>query len=147
MSRRKNKSSLGVLIIFSAIIVGIIYLYNSVMFERDKPTITLDTNGYWNLKKPLEVRIDDTSGIKSYKIIYKTKDIEEVIYNEKLLEPKKSVTIEVSPPRSAYAIKDKNVEIRIEATDSSKWNFLSGNRIKKEFKFSIDKKKPQLTKV
>ena len=147
MSRRKNKSSLGVLIIFSAIIVGVIYLYNSVMFERTVPTITLDNNGYWNLKKPLKVKIDDASGVKSYKITYKTKGNEEVIYNEKPLEPEKSVTIEVSPPRSAYAIKDKIVTISIEARDASKWNFFSGNRIKKEFIFTIDKKRPKLSSV
>jgi len=147
LSRRQGKSSLGVLLIFGAIIVGVIYLYNSVMFERKVPNITLDNNGYWNLKEPLKVTIDDISGLRSYKIKLQTTKGETVLYNEQFLEVKTLINLEVKPPRSAYAMKDKSIKIIIEATDFSKWNFLSGNHTLKEFEFIIDKKRPQLSSV
>ena len=147
MSKRQGKSSLGVLLIFGAIIVGVIYLYNSVMFERKIPTITLQNNGYWNLKEPLKVTIDDISGLRSYKVKLQTTKGEIVLYNEQFLEVKTSINLEVKPPRSAYAMKDKSIKIIIQATDFSKWNFLSGNRTVKEFEFIIDKKRPQLSSV
>ena len=147
MSKRQGKSSLGVLLIFGAIIVGVIYLYNSAIFERKVPTITLQNNGYWNLKKPLQVTLNDESGIKSYKITLKTAKDEKILYNEQLLEVKTSINVEVKPPRSAYAMKDKSIKIIVEATDFSKWNFLNGNHTVKEFEFIIDKKRPQLSSV
>ena len=147
MSRRQGKSSLGTLVIFGAIIVGAIYIYNSVMFERNAPIITLENNTYWNLKEPLKVTIDDVSGLKSYKIILKTGKDENVLYNEQLLEVKTSVSVDVKPQRSAYAMKDKSIKVIIEATDFSKWNFFAGNHTVKEFEFIIDKKRPQLSSV
>ena len=65
MRRKKGKSSLGVIFIFTLLIAGAIYVYTSAMFEREIPNISLDSNGYWNLKKPLKIEIDDSSGIKS----------------------------------------------------------------------------------
>jgi len=147
LSRRNNKSSVGVLIIFGVIIAGAIYIYNSLMFERDLPNITLDNNGYWNLKKPLNVKIEDVSGIKSYKVVFKTKSGDEVLYKEQFLEHKPSVNLEIAPPRSAYAMKDKKISISIEVIDASKWNFFSGNYIKKEYEFIVDKRRPQLTSI
>jgi hypothetical protein len=48
---------------------GGLYIYTSAMFERIKPTIVLENDtGYWNLKKQLNLKIDDASGIKSYKV-------------------------------------------------------------------------------
>jgi len=41
-------------------------------------------------------------------------------------------------------MKDKEIEIIVQAKDVSKWNFLSGNDITKKFKLKIDKKRPKL---
>ena len=105
MRRKNEKSSLGVLLLFGLIIGGFLYVYNSVMFEREAPKISFDNNGYWNLKKPLNIKIDDASGIKVYKIILQTKDNEITLQYEQLINPKKSLNIKVEPPRSAYAMK------------------------------------------
>jgi len=145
LSRRKGKSSLGVMLIFAMVIAGAIYVYSSAMFERDVPNISLDSNGYWNLKKPLKIDIDDTSGVKTYSVILKTKNDENTLHFEQFISPKGSLSIEVEPPRSAYAMKDKNIKIIVQATDASKWNFLNGNTAIKEFKLTVDKKRPQLT--
>ena len=147
MSRRKGKSSLGVMFIFALMIVGAIYIYSSAMFERNAPIISLDSNGYWNLKKPLKIEIDDASGVKSYSIILKSKDDEKTLQYEQFITPKESLSIEVEPPRSAYAMKDKNIKIIVHATDASKWNFLNGNSTIKKFEFKIDKKRPKLSIV
>ncbi len=144
MSRRKGKSSLGVMFIFAMVIVGAIYIYSSAMFERKTPIISLDSNGYWNLKKPLKIEIEDMSGIKSYSVILKSKDSENTLHYEQFITPKGSLVVEVAPPRSAYAMKDKSIKIIVQATDASKWNFLNGNVSIKEFELKIDKKRPEL---
>jgi len=133
--------------VFALVIAGGVYLYNSVHFERDIPNITLDTNGYWNLKKPLNLKIEDTSGIKSYKVILQSSAGEKTLYSEQPLILKNSINIEVEPPRSAYAMKDKVVKIIVEANDASRWNFLSGNSSVKEFELTIDKRRPELVTI
>ncbi|WP_373036070.1 M23 family metallopeptidase [Sulfurimonas sp.] len=145
MRRRNGKSSLGVKLIFALVIAGAVYVYSSAMFERDVPNIGMSNNGYWNLKEPLKINIDDASGVKSYSVILKSKDDENTLHYEQFITPKGSLNIEVEPPRSAYAMKDKKIKIIVQATDSSKWNFLNGNTAIKEFELKIDKKRPELS--
>jgi len=131
-----------------ALVIAIgVYFYNSAHFEREMPSITLDTNGYWNLKKPLNLKIEDASGIKSYRVILQSSAGEKTLYSEQPLILKNSINIEVEPPRSAYAMKDKVVKIIVEANDASKWNFLSGNTSIKEFELTIDKRRPELVSI
>ena len=145
--RNKNRSSLGVLFIFVLIIVGVVYVYNSTMFERKKPTVELDTNGYWNLKKPLKLSIWDNTGIKDYKVTLKTSSESVELASDKLLVPKKDVSLDISLPRNFYGMKDKVIYITVETTDISKWNFLKGNTTLKQFKLVIDKKRPKVSIV
>ncbi len=141
----KRNSSLGVKLILALMVVAGIYVYSSSMFERESPHITMQTNGYWNLKNPLNIEIDDASGIKSYSVVLKTKDEQSTLHNEQLIVPKKKIQLEVEPPRSAYGMKDKSIKVIVEANDTSKWNFLKGNKIVKEFELKIDKKRPELS--
>jgi len=141
----KRNSSLGVKLILALIVVAGVYVYTSLMFERDTPNITMQTNGYWNLKKPLSIEIDDASGIKSYSVVLKTQDEQNTLHHEKLIVPKKQLKLEVEPPRSAYGMKDKSIKVIVEATDASKWNFLKGNKVVKEFELKVDKKRPELS--
>ncbi|MDD2905159.1 MAG: M23 family metallopeptidase [Sulfurimonas sp.] len=143
--RNSNKSSFGILVLLALIVGGVIYIFNSAMFERDVPEIKMVNNGYWNLKDPLKIEITDASGVKTYKVILKTAAEESVLFYEQVVEPKTTVTLEVKPPRSAYAMKENKVSIRIEALDASKWNFLKGNSITTETTLEIDKKKPQVS--
>jgi murein DD-endopeptidase MepM/ murein hydrolase activator NlpD len=147
LRRKKSGSSLGVLVLFALIIGGALYIYNSSMFERDLPEITMENNGYWNLKNPLKIDIEDASGLKSYKIVLKNNGERQVLQNEQFITPESSLHVEVAPPKSAYAMKNKNIIVSIEATDASKWNLLNGNSVRKEFKLKIDKKRPQLSNV
>lgn len=147
MRRKQESSSFGALFIFALIIGGGYYLYNTPMFERNAPSITLDTNGYWNLKKPLSLHITDASGIKSYKVVFKSATVEKTLYLEVPMTLSSSINILIEPPRSSYALKDKNVKIIVFAQDASKWNFLNGNEIIKEFDLKIDKLKPELLTI
>ena len=146
MRKKSNNASLILTIVLSAILGGGIYIYFSSMFERNTPTIVIDHSEYWNLKTSLNIKIDDESGVKSYKIVMKSGDEEKVLQYEQLIDPKNSLVLEVQPPRSTYTIKS-SVEIVVEATDLSKWNFLKGNKAKKTFKYIIDRKRPQLNIV
>ncbi len=147
MRRKESNSSLGVLFVLALLAGGGYYLYNTPMFERIAPSITLDTNGYWNLKKPLKLNIEDSSGIKAYKVVFKSASTEKTLYSEVPMTLSSSINILVEPPRSSYALKDKNVKIIVFAQDSSKWNFLSGNSVIKEFELKIDKRKPELVTI
>ncbi|WP_457749163.1 peptidoglycan metallopeptidase Pgp6 [Sulfurimonas sp.] len=147
MRNKRNKSSFGALFIIALFVGAGLYVYFSATFERNAPLISLQTNGYWNLKKPLQLQIKDDSGIKSYKVILRTKKGDsELLYN-RLLAPQKLINLEINPPRGAYAIKDKDVEIIVQAQDVSKWNFLNGNIAVKSFHLKIDKKRPEVSIV
>ena len=147
MRKKNGSSSLGVLFLFALIIGGVLYIYNSAMFERNAPEITMKNNGYWNLKKPLKIIINDVSGLKSYKIVLKNNGKREILQNEQFITPEKALHVELAPPKSAYAMKTKDIVICIEATDASKWNMLNGNSVKVEYKLKIDKKRPQLSNI
>ncbi|MCF6309121.1 MAG: peptidoglycan DD-metalloendopeptidase family protein [Sulfurimonas sp.] len=144
---RKGKSSFGALFLFAVIIIGAVYVYSSEMFERDIPKITMKNNGYWNLKTPLDISIDDVSGLKSYKVILKSSSGDTILHNEHFMVINKSVQVKVEPPKSAYAMRDKYIKILVEASDNSKWNFLNGNNTAIEYKLIVDRKKPQLSTV
>lgn len=148
MRRRKENSSI-VLLGLIAIIVGAgLYIYNSKMFERETPVISMENNGYWNLRDSLHIAIDDKTGLRSYKVaLIGSSQEENILYHEQLLAPKKTVSLKVEPPKSAYAMNDKEITIVIEATDVSKWNFFKGNVSVSQFKLKIDRKRPLLTTI
>ena len=145
--RKKNSGSFGVLLGLVLVVGVTLFVYFSSMFERNAPVVSMSTTEYWNLKKPLEIKIEDKSGIKSYKITMKSAKESKTLQYEQLITPEKSLSLTVKPPRSAYAMKEKNIEIIVEANDVSKWNFLEGNSVRQVFKFIIDKKRPQLSIV
>ncbi len=142
MRRRENGSLYGALLILAIAIGGALYVYYSVMFERDVPAISMKNSGYWNLKDSLDVAIDDISGLKSYKISLKSDTSETVLYEEQFMEAHESVHVKIDPPKSSYAMSDKNIKIVVEARDASKWNLFKGNITRSEFALKIDKKRP-----
>jgi len=147
MRRKKSYSGIIFMIGFMAIIGGVIFLYNAKMFERDLPVITVDNDGYWNLKSPLEINIEDTTGIRSYKVSLQSGDETFVLASEQFIQPEMDVSIEAKAPKRAYRLKSSEVVITIEATDGSKWNFLGGNTVSTKMTLQIDKKRPFLTTV
>jgi len=148
LSRRKNNSSFGILLVLVLLVGASLYVYFSATFERVAPEIVMkNNNGYWNLKKPLSIKMSDASGIQYYKITMHTKNGDKTLQYEQLLTPKKEMILEVEPPRGAFTMKDKEVTLVVEAQDVSKWNFLKGNMNQKVFQLKIDKKRPRVTIV
>jgi murein DD-endopeptidase MepM/ murein hydrolase activator NlpD len=148
LRRKKNNSSFGVLFVLVLVIAAGLYVYFSATFERNPPVISLEnSNGYWNLKKPLNIKISDASGIKSYKIVMHTKNGDKTLQYEELLNPKKELVLNVEPPRGFYRMKDKEIELVVQAKDISKWDFFKGNLAQKVFSLKIDKKRPNVNIV
>ncbi len=147
MRRKRSSSSVLFMIIFIGIMVGVVYLYNSKMFERNAPVVKMTQNEYWNLKEPISLSIDDDSGIKYYEVILVTSGGQKILSQEALLTPQKNLKLNVEYPKMGYGIKDKEIKIIVKAVDVSQWNFFSGNSVVYEKSFKIDKKKPLLTLV
>ncbi len=147
LSRNNKKSPALGLFVMILMIAGASYVYFSATFERDIPEVKCENNGYWNLKKPLQISIEDNSGIKEYKVVLKTKNSEIELEHEEPLTADKLINITLKPPRTAYTMKDKDIQIIVTAKDISKWNMLKGNTARKVFNFIIDKKRPQLNIV
>lgn len=142
MKRKNSSSSILFLLIFGGIIAGVIYLYNSEMFERNIPRVSMTDTQYWNLKEPIDITIEDDSGIKWYEVKMISSAGEKVLSQEALLNPEKRLELKVEYPRMNQSIKDKNIKIIVTAVDDSKWNFFSGNSASVVKSFIIDKKKP-----
>ncbi|HIC42810.1 MAG TPA: M23 family metallopeptidase [Sulfurimonas sp.] len=147
MKRKNNSSSILSLLIFGGIIAGVVYLYNSAMFERDVPEIKITQAEYWNLKEPIDISIEDASGIKWYEVKMVSSEGEKVLKQEALLTPKKKLSLKVEYPKMSYGIKDKNIKIIVSTVDASKWNFFAGNTVEVEKSFIIDKKKPLVSLI
>ncbi len=147
MRKRSNFGSVIVSVAFLAIIGGIVYLYNSAMFEREKPVITIDNSGFWNLRAPLAVKIDDASGLMSYKVTLQSGNEQFVLADEEFEAPQSTQTLELTTPKRVYALKNKEVTITVEATDASKWNFFAGNTASETTTLQVDKKRPYLSTI
>lgn len=147
MYRKKSNSKLISGLILVLIIASVVFVYTSSMFERNAPLIVMKNNGFWNLKTPLNIEITDDSGIIEYNVILKTATEEIVLYNERFLEPKNDININVEPPRSAYTMGDSDIKIIVKATDVSKWNLFKGNSSDEEFSLKIDKKRPKVSVI
>ncbi|WP_456381193.1 peptidoglycan metallopeptidase Pgp6 [Hydrogenimonas sp.] len=142
---RRKKSNLGVtllLAVFIAIIGGAVYLANSPMFERNAPKIVVPEAIYWNLKRPIGVKLTDDTGIRAYRVVLHDGRNEFVVAEERLETPSKEVDIEVTLPRAGWNRRTTSATMTIEATDISNWNMLKGNGASKRVRITIDAIRP-----
>ena len=147
MRKKSNIGSVLVTLAFIGVIGGVVYLYNSAMFEREKPVISIENSGYWNLRAPLKVKIEDASGLLSYKVTLKSGDDSFVLVEEEFATPVSSQTLELKTPKRAYALKSSEVTIEVEARDGSKWNFAAGNEATESKLLQVDKRRPYLSTI
>jgi murein DD-endopeptidase MepM/ murein hydrolase activator NlpD len=127
-------------ILILVLILGAIgFVYFSPMFERVPPQIIIKTNGFTNLKNPIEIEIKDNTGIKSYDVVVLTSTgVEEIA---KVAEPDlgKDVKLKIALPKD---IRDSRIKLIVRACDISKWHFFAGNCTKKEVVLKVDKTAP-----
>ena len=95
--RRQNNSLKNFisLIIFVLIIAGAVFIYFSPQFEKSNPKISFENSGFWNLKDGLKISLFDKSGIKSYKVYYKTANGEKILANKNIDVKQTNVMFEI----------------------------------------------------
>jgi len=118
------------------------YVYFSPAFEQNKPIISTEEKIFWNLKSPVTIHLDDESGIKYYKVIFKDGQKEIVLNQQVFNDIQKNVVINVNPPKLDMFYKGTDSKLFIETVDNSKWNLLEGNRATKTVNVKIDTRKP-----
>jgi len=142
---RRKKNNLGttlLIVVFLAVAGGVVYLANSPMFERNAPQIDVPDTLYWNLKKPISIRLKDESGIRSYTIVLNDGKSDFTVARAELETPRKEVDVSVTLPRVGWNRRAKRAVMRIETTDSSRWNLFKGNHASKSVTITIDTLRP-----
>ncbi|MDD6056036.1 MAG: M23 family metallopeptidase [Helicobacteraceae bacterium] len=138
---------LGLVVIVIVVGLGIVML----TFEKNAPSIEA-TQKVWNLKDNLSFKISDDSPIKSYSVFLLangqripleaiSQDSSECGGGEK-----NSICIGVKKPQNIKS-NTKLLSFEVVATDSSKWNFFSGNTAKEQFDIIVDIKRPEVAIV
>lgn len=135
------------MVLLLVVIGGVVFVYNSSLFEREAPKVTIKGNGFWNMRNPLEIEINDESGIITYRVVALVDDKEIQLSSENFINSKMQVALSLKASRELFAYRKKELKIRIEAVDASKWNFMKGNSSISEYTLKIDKKKPRVSIV
>lgn len=146
---RRERSYAGIIFITICLllIAGAYFAYNSKFFERNAPKIIANDIVYWNLKKPLEILLEDDSGIKYASATLKNSQKSITIFDKTYTKPKTKMHIYIKPPKNGFLHKTESFKLAIKATDTSRWNFLSGNSAIKTIDVIIDRKRPELYTV
>lgn len=140
--RRQNSGlkNIIIILILGAVIAGAAFLYMSPIFEKNAPKISFKNNNYWNLKEDLNVSLNDESGIKSYKAYYIVNNEQKILVENSVKIKQTDVVFKI--PTFDVDSKTKKVDIFIEVTDNSLWNFFQGNQSFKKLELNIDRKRP-----
>ncbi len=142
--KRRGSAGIVIAVILILIIGALGYLYNSSMFERNPPKIGIASKIDWNLKKPLKLNLSDDSGIKFVRITLSDGKNSILLLKKVYNKIEKNQSVDINFPRTGFTSTKKNFQLNIEATDASKWNFLSGNSANKIVNIKIDRKRPEL---
>jgi murein DD-endopeptidase MepM/ murein hydrolase activator NlpD len=144
--RFRKKRDYKYLYIISTLLISVsmLYVFNSSYLERDNPNIIFKSSKYWNLKDDLQLSINDASGIKAYKVVLSDSKNDILLDSKSFEEKNKNIDIKIPAPNTSLFFDKENIKITIEATDFSKWNFLSGNKATKEISMLIDNHKPKV---
>jgi len=144
MKRKKSSTGIIVTLIFIIIIAALAFLYNSKMFERVAPSVTVDKKINWNLKEPISIKINDESGIKFVRATLSDGKNSIVLSKQLFTTTKEEYILDIEFPRTGFISNKKQFELKIEAIDASKWNFLSGNTAIQKSLINVDTKRPEL---
>ncbi|BCD61604.1 peptidase, M23/M37 family [Nitratiruptor sp. YY08-26] len=144
---RRSKKGLYLFIAVVAIMGGVAYFIStSKAFEREKPTIAISDKIYWNLKKPIQIKLTDNEAIKEYTVVISNGEQKKTLEKQILNTPKKEVELQLKAPAD-MEFPSKKAELEIEVRDRSYWNYFLGNSAKKSVKIYIDTKRPELTLI
>jgi len=147
---RNDRSSGSVWIIILVVLLALgAYVGTSQSFERNSPKIDTADFIYWNRKDSLKIKLSDESALKSYEVRVNDGHNEMVVANEMLLENMNEKLIEIKyPKKSVNGVfldpKASKLQITVEASDKSNWNFFQGNKLQKIINVKIDYRKPDI---
>lgn len=135
---------LGGYLIFNAFITKPRALSFSLKSEEN----ALDDNNealFWDLKKPIKVKIVAPKGIKRYEIKVTTKD-NLILYEKESLVLDKPKSLEVPLIRpEIMGLEGKCLDYEFQASDWSYANFFNGNKASFKQKVCVDTIKPSIT--
>ncbi|OPA71594.1 peptidase M23 [Campylobacter pinnipediorum subsp. caledonicus] len=139
-----NAKSFVVFLILFLVLGCSWYILTSKEFEKNAPQILIQDKIYWNLKTPLNVKFKDDSGVKFLRISMSDGQNNINMLNQLLSNPMSEFDVNLTIPKTSFfSIKDKYT-MSIEATDTSKWNFFTGNKTNKNVEIILDTTKPDV---
>jgi murein DD-endopeptidase MepM/ murein hydrolase activator NlpD len=146
-NQTKKGFSLGLLLIV-LLFIGIgLWAYkkiNSPLFEKNKPTISLNKSIYWNSNKPLDIHIKDDSGLKHVEVFLDNGSHKIKVINTTYKKLQKEDTIKVKYPTVGFQNSGSFLKLTVKVTDVSKWNFFSGNSTQKQSVITLDNQRPDV---
>jgi len=142
--KKERSISIIALLAIGIILSILVYLYNSPLFERTPPTITLEETIYWNLKEPIPLHVKDESGIKFLRVNLSDGTNSVVLHTQMYASPQKEIALELNFPSTGYFSKEEQMVLEVEAVDASKWNFFGGNTANQNALLRIDTARPEL---
>ena len=144
MRRRGFGGAIGTLL-FIVIFGGITgYMLTSDDFERNAPMIGIKDKVYWNLRSPMSIKFKDDKGVKFVRISINDGKNDLNLLNQVIQNPTPELDINLTFPKTGFFSAKDTYELSIEATDTSKWNFFSGNKAGKKVQVVLDTTKPDL---
>jgi murein DD-endopeptidase MepM/ murein hydrolase activator NlpD len=146
---KKSSGGLWKFILFVLIVLGAGgFIYTSDQFERIKPTVSMDNSIYWNKKDKLKINIKDNGQIKEYQVIVDDGTNKFELAKEILSEEVKQKKVELLFPSNLPISKNiQSLDILVNVSDKSSWNFFAGNSVTQKFTFKIDTTKPKVKVV
>ncbi|MFZ2968298.1 MAG: M23 family metallopeptidase [Sulfuricurvum sp.] len=146
MSRRRGNGSNGMGWVMSIAAIGAIgFMMMSPKFEREDPKITLSRTGYWNFRDPIDVTVEDKSGLKSFSATLVGPHEDWSIIDDTTPSMVTKRHFQILPPKGVRNPQAQSVELTIKATDNSLWGLFMGNTTKETMTLVIDQRAPFLS--
>jgi len=140
---RRQKSNLANILVIAVlvlIIAATVFVFFSPKFEQNNPKVQLETNGYWNLQDKLNIKLNDESGIKHYKVYYNDGAQSVLLKSESVNSSLQDMVLQIDKIDLRRDI--EKIQIVVEVVDNSNWNFFNGNKTVEKFDLIIDRNRP-----
>lgn len=139
----KSQLALGVSVIIMSIVTGVLaFIFFSPTFERITPKVIVEKEIYWNLQKPIRIQISDNSEIKSYDVSFDDGQKLSKLETKVIKKENGLIELDILPLSFDETTKPKDGNLKIDVSDTSKWNFFNGNQTITNSKIVIDKRSP-----
>lgn len=145
--RQRGKSRFLGLIITIVVVVLVIFVTVSSSFEKDEPVVTIEGDGFWNLKDPLVINIFDESGLKYVKATLSDGEDEWEVLDDTESSDLSDREFKIEPPKEIKRVKVSSLTLKIRAVDNSLWGFFTGNSYDEEHTIIIDQRNPVVSVV